>query len=100
MPAVGLIGIQNTPSRFPSAVLHERNFVLAGVTKDSLGVALGSCTVRLFNAATHVAEQVTTSDASGNFSLTVDKTQRYYLVIYKVGSPDVTGASINTLAGL
>jgi hypothetical protein len=78
----------------------ERNFTITGVTKDSTGAALGGCTLRLFNAASHVLAQTTISDASGNYSFVVDKTQTWYVVSYKGGAPDVAGTSVNTLAGL
>ena len=80
-------------------VFEERNFVLADVTRDASGTPLGNCTVHLFNAATNALEQTTTSDASGNYSFTVDKTQLYYTREYKSGAPDVAGTSVNTLAG-
>lgn len=78
----------------------ERNYTISGVTKDSTGAALGSVTVRLFNTATNLLEQTTTSDASGNYNFVVDKTQRYYQVDYKAGAPDLAGTSVNTLAGV
>lgn len=78
---------------------EERNYTISGVTCDSTGVALGSCVVRLFNAATNVQEQITTSDASGNYSFIVDKTQLWYATAYKAGAPDVEGGTVNTLAG-
>ena len=99
-------GVPNTPTpvtvqRFSEAnpIFEERNYVLTDITKDSSGVALGLCTVHLFNAANNVLEQTTTSDASGNYSFIVDKTQFYYVRAYKSGAPDVAGTSVNTLAG-
>lgn len=80
-------------------VYEERNYLVAGVTRDSSGVALGSCVVKLFNAASDTIEQSTTSDGSGNYSFNVDKTKSWYVIAYKAGSPDVTGATINTIAG-
>lgn len=84
---------ENTP------VFAERNYTLTGVTKDSTGAALASCTVRLFNASNNALEQTTTSDASGNYSFVVDKTQTYFEVAYKSGAPDVAGTTVRTLAG-
>lgn len=83
----------------PTATFPERNYIISGVTKDSTGAVLGSCTVKLFNTATNILEQTTVSDASGNYSFTVDKTQTYYEVSYKAGAPDVAGTTVNTLAG-
>jgi hypothetical protein len=100
------VGVPNTKSpaqvrRFSEAVLifEQANRVVSGVTKDSSGAALAGCTVRLFNTATNVLEQTAVSDASGNFSFVVDPTQAYYVVSYKAGVPDVTGATVNTLVG-
>lgn len=77
----------------------ERNFTITGVTKDSTGAALGSCVCDLINTATKLIEQTLTSDASGNYSFIVDKTQRYKVDSYKTGAPDVAGCTVNTLAG-
>lgn len=82
-----------------AAIFEERNYTLTGVTKDSIGSALGGCTVNLFNSATNVLEQTVTSDASGNYSFVVDKTQSYYEVAYKSGAPDVAGTTVRTLQG-
>jgi hypothetical protein len=78
---------------------QERNYTLSGVTRDATGAALGSCTVSLFNSATNIQEQNTTSDASGNYSFIVDKTQTWYVVAYKAGGTPVAGTTLNTLAG-
>lgn len=86
--------IETTP------VFEERNFTITGVTKDSSGNPLGSCTVRLFNSATNVLAQTVTSDGSGNYSFIVDKTQAWYVVAYKAGAPDTAGTTVNTVVGL
>lgn len=83
----------------PTATYAEKNFTLSGITRDSNGNALASCTVMLFNTLTNICEQTIVSDASGNYSFVVDKTQTYYEVSYKAGAPDVTGATVNTLVG-
>jgi hypothetical protein len=102
----GSMGVPNTsnPAQFERfgevvPIFEERNFLIVGVTKDSSGAALGNCLVRLFNAATNVMEQSATSDASGNYTFTVDKTQQWYAVSYKVGAPDVAGTTRNDLVG-
>jgi hypothetical protein len=78
---------------------EERNYTIAGVSKDSTGAALGGCTVKLFNSTTDIMEQITISDGSGNYSFNVDKTQQYYAVFYKAGGTPVAGTTLNTLAG-
>lgn len=80
-------------------IFEERNFIISGVTRDATGAALGNCIVMLFNQATKALEQTVTSDASGNYSFTVDKTASYFDVAYKAGSPDVFGTTANTLTG-
>jgi len=75
----------------------ERNFVISGVTKDQFGAALPSCSVYLINQATNIAEQSQTSDASGNFSFTVDKTATYR--VYSTNGT-VSGVTLNTLTGV
>jgi hypothetical protein len=87
-------GLAQTVPYFP-----ERNYTISGVTIDATGAALGNCVVRLFNTATNTQEQVTTSDASGAYAFVVDKTQAWYVVSYKAGAPDVTGITVNTIAG-
>jgi hypothetical protein len=80
-------------------IFEERNFLVTGVTRDGTGVAVGNCVVRLYNTANDTVAQTTTSDASGNYSFIVDKTQAWYAVSYKIGAPDVFGTTANTLAG-
>jgi hypothetical protein len=48
---------------------------------------------------TPILEQITTSDGSGLYSFTVEQGQLYWVVDYKVGSPDKTGATLQTLEG-
>lgn len=79
-------------------VFEERNYTIADITKDSAGEALGNCIVKLFRTEDDVLEQTTTSDGSGNYSFTVDKTKSYYCVAYKSGTP-VFGTTANTLQG-
>jgi hypothetical protein len=100
------MGVPNTsnPNQFERfgevvPIFEQANRLITGVTKNSSGSPLGSCTVDLYNSATELREQTTVSDASGNYSFTVDPTMRYYCVAYLVGAPDVFGTTANTLAG-
>lgn len=101
------VGVPNTPgpgkiksfSDSYAPIFEEKNWVISGVTRDAGGVALASCAVELFNTATDAKEQAAVSDGGGNYSFVVDKTQRYYVVAYKAGAPDLSGTTINTLAG-
>ena len=74
-----------------------RNFSISGVTKDSAGAAIGTCVVDLFVTGSDQLLYATTSDASGNFRFNNPGTGPFYLVAYKVGSPDVAGTTVNTL---
>ena len=73
-------------------------FTLSGVTRNSTGTALGSCTVRLFdNNNIPLAETV--SDGSGNFSFTIgNNAGGFWLEAYLTGSPDVAGTTVRNLA--
>lgn len=74
------------------------SFTVSGVTRDSTGTALGSCTVALFASSTNAFIAQTTSDAStGAYSFTVGTGQMMYLVAYKAGVPDVAGTTVNTV---
>lgn len=75
------------------------NFGVSGVTKDSTGAVLGNCTVKLFQTADDVMVAQTVSDASGNYTVMLGYSSFlfYYLVVYKAGSPDVAGTTVNTL---
>lgn len=71
-----------------------------GATKDSTGTPIASATVSLFRTAdqTYVESQV--SDASGNYEFrSASLSTQYYVVAYKVGSPDLAGTTVNTLTG-
>jgi hypothetical protein len=71
---------------------------ITGVTRDSTGAVLGSCTVHLFRTSDDVKVDTTTSDASGNYSFVrIADATTYYCVAYKAGSPDVAGTTVNTL---
>lgn len=76
------------------------NFSITGVTRDSAGTVLPTCRVELFITAGDQTQAETTSDASGNFRFDMPGTGPFYLVAYKVGSPDVAGTTVNTLLPL
>ena len=75
-------------------------WILSGVTRDSTGGALGSCIVDLFLTEGDLWLLTTTSDpTTGAYSFSVGSGTgtKYYVVAYKVGSPDVAGTSVNIL---
>ena len=71
---------------------------LSGRSLDSTGATLGNCRVLIFRTEDNSFVLETTSDASGNWSVTLNKGGPFFLVEYKAGSPDVAGTSLNTLA--
>ena len=77
----------------------RRRKVFTGQTLNAAGAPLGGCTVTLFNTATGQIVDSTTSDAGGNYKLTDPNNVACFVVAYLVGSPDVTGATINELTG-
>lgn len=70
-----------------------------GVTKDSTGAVLASCTVDLFRTVNDVRVDSLDSDAVGAYEFRVGLSTAYYVVAYKAGSPDVAGTTVNTLVG-
>ena len=84
--------------QYPKA--HTGTFTLTGVTRDSAGSALGSCVVKVFGTKDDLLKATTTSDGSGNYSVTLADNQPVYVVSYKTGSPDVSGTTLNTLVGV
>lgn len=68
-----------------------------GVTRDQYGSPLGGVTVKLFRTLDDTKQDQVVSDPSGNFLLTSPFYDAHYLVFYKAGFPDVTGASVNTI---
>ena len=84
---------------FISPVKTGVSWSLSGVTKDSTGVALGSCHVDLFYTNNDVLVGETTSDpTTGAFSFLIGPNAgTFYLVAYKAGSPAVAGTTVNTL---
>ena len=85
-------------ARFKSPpMFSDKSYKITGITKDSTGAALGNCVVDLFYTLNDVLVGKTESDASGNFTFLVGPSLSCYIVAYKVGSPDVSGTSVNTL---
>lgn len=74
-----------------------RFIIPPGVTYDSTGARLGNADVFLFDTATKVLRAETVSDAQGNFVVEAAPEATYFIVFYKTGAPDVTGATVNTL---
>jgi hypothetical protein len=61
-------------------------------------VGVSGATVQGFRTSDDLFVGETTADSSGNYELaTVYPATNHYLVAYKAGSPDITGATVNTL---
>lgn len=92
------VSLQETVRPFRSPKFYGA-FSLSGVTRDSTGVALGNCDVRLFQTGSDIEVGQTTSDGSGNFAFSLGNNAGFfYLVAYKPGAPDVAGTTVNTLS--
>lgn len=83
------------------SLLKTPRLVVSGLTKDDTGTATAGFTVYLFDmtTGTPVCVQTTVSDSSGRYSFNVPLGVTYWAVDYKTGSPDKTGATVNTLVG-
>lgn len=68
-----------------------------GITRDAYGSPLGGCTVRCFRNSTNELVSAVTSDANGFYIATTPYNDAHYLVVHKTGSPNVAGASVNTI---
>jgi hypothetical protein len=80
------------------STLGTLNMTLAGVSRDSTGAALGNCRVMIYRTEDMSFVMETTSDGSGNWSVSLLRGGPFFLVEYLVGSPDRAGTSKNTLA--
>lgn len=81
--------------QFPSG--DRTAYTLSGVSRDSSGNPLGSCTLELYDTATNTLRGTAVSDSAGNFDLQSNINAAHYIVAYKAGSPDVSGTTVNTL---
>lgn len=101
MPALGA-GVPAPISKFYVPFLQPARYNIRGITKDTAGAALGSCAVEVFETVSGLLRGSTVSDANGNYSLDVTGGMglTFFCVAYKVGSPDVSGTTVNSLVGI
>ena len=80
----------------------QSHYAITGITKDSTGVAVGGCTVKLYKTSSDAVVDTTLSDANGNYSfpIAMGGNETFYVVSYKAGSPDIAGTTVNTLVGV
>lgn len=79
-------------------------FGIIGVTRDVWGAPIGGVTCKLFRTTGDLYKDVkideTISDPLGNYMLSTPfYPDTHYVVMYKTGSPDIFGSSVNTLIG-
>ncbi|MCA1569755.1 MAG: hypothetical protein LC798_05420 [Chloroflexi bacterium] len=94
MPEVALdrIAAGGTPDWPLNAPLKA----ITGVTRDTAGAIVGSCTVKLFRQSDDVQVGVVTSHATtGAYSFTRggDDPNSYYVLAYKTGAPEIHGVT-------
>jgi hypothetical protein len=77
----------------------NRVMSMIGVSRDNAGAIMGLATVYVLKSINGKLAEVasTISDASGNFRFDLLEQGPYWIVAYKAGSPDVAGATVNTL---
>jgi hypothetical protein len=68
-----------------------------GYTRDQYGSIVANCTVRCFRTSTDELVAKVTSDANGLYYATSPYSDAHYLTVHKSGTPDIAGASIDTL---
>lgn len=72
-------------------------YSVIGVSRDSSGNPLGSCTIELYDTATNTLRGTVISDSYGNFRVQSNLNTAHYIVAYLAGSPDISGTTVNTL---
>lgn len=101
----GLVGTSADLSEGGNATDTTNAAVLRFITgrvrlSSTTGAVVPGTTLRLFLTATNVLSQTTVAAGDGSYSFTVpDDGAQYYIVAYKVGTPDRFGTTLNTLEG-
>jgi hypothetical protein len=76
------------------------SYTVEGVTRDSSGKVLGSCTVQLFESDSSRLVEEKTSDADGAYSFSVpNPATAYFTRAYKDGAKNVFGITDRNLVG-
>lgn len=99
--------VANVATRVTPRVVHAflpkpaHDYRIFGITKDSTGAVLANCTVKLYTTADDTLRGTVTSGADGTYEFR-NRSPFFacYVVAYKVGSPDLSGTTINTLTGV
>lgn len=88
-----------TPVTFRSAPLQAVGKLIAGVTRDATGAALGGVTVDLYDTRTRQFVATTVSDGNGDYSFGVGGGGGYFEVAYLTGAPDRAATTKQDLVG-
>jgi hypothetical protein len=76
-------------------------WVVQGYARDQYGSPLSGAAVKLYRTSTDEMVMATVSGSDGSYLLTSPYyPDPHYLVMYKSGTPDVFGTSLNTLVGV
>lgn len=99
MNVTGPFGVKFRDRPFRQVKPAAFNTPVTGVSRDSTGAALANCDTYLLRVYTGGREFVayTLSDGSGNYTFYPTVSGPFQVLWYKAGSPDVAGASLNTL---
>lgn len=92
------VNTPDTDRRIFDRVIGGLNMSLKGSSRNSAGVLLGNCRLLFFRTEDNSFAGETTSDANGDYKMPMMKGGPFFIVGYKPGAPDATGASINTRA--
>ena len=82
------------------AVGKAANLVLTGITRDFAGVALGGCTVELFQSGGAILTGRVTSDGAGVYAFFNPGSGPFFIRAYKDGAPDLAGVSGRSLTAV
>lgn len=76
-----------------------QNRFIKGICKDASSAVVANATVQAFRTSDdlYVGEGVSRNDGSYDCPVATVSGVNHYLVAYKSGSPDITGATVNTL---
>lgn len=70
-----------------------------GITRDVYGTAIPGATVKCFRTVDDSLVSQVTSGTDGSFTVSTPWLDAHYLVSFKPGTPNVAGATDNTLLG-
>lgn len=70
----------------------------SGVTRDQYGSPVGNCMVRCYRTSTgELQSQVLSDPSTGAYIATTPYLEAHFLTVHKAGTPNIAGASIDTV---